>query len=245
MSFRKRNVVIGTPNTTSSSPVARQDKTLAPGVRPSPLDGRLTTSSGTSSLDQLLAGHNGLPLGTSLLIQEAGTTDFGGTLLRYFSAEGLAQGHHVHVLGYGETWWRELPGLDADDKASKSSRKDTAADDRMKIAWRYEALGNSSPRNIPSRGMSSRVAHDIIARWLTRSLQKPHHLQTPRVVKETSAFVTLSTSPSAWRTATFKGSFTPLSSTVHGLSQASRHSSASWPILRPRPIVRLQTPFTG
>ena len=154
MSFRKRNVVIGTPSATSNPPVARHEKTLAPGVRPSPLDGRLTTSSGTASLDQLVAGHNGLPLGTSLLIQEAGTTDFGGTLLRYFAAEGLVQGHHVHMLGYGDTWRRELPGLDTGDKSSKAGTKEKTPDDRMKIAWRYESLGNSASRNTPSRGIS-------------------------------------------------------------------------------------------
>jgi elongator complex protein 4 len=119
------------------------------------LDGRPTTSTGTSSLDQLLAGHNGFPLGTSLLIQEAGTTDFGGTLLRYFAAEGLVQGHHVHLLGYGDAWRRELPGLDTGGKTSKTGRKETAVDDKMKIAWRYEALGNSSSRTTPSRGTSS------------------------------------------------------------------------------------------
>ncbi|KFH42320.1 Elongator complex protein-like protein [Hapsidospora chrysogenum ATCC 11550] len=152
MSFRKRNVVIGTPSTAASSLPARQDKTLAPGVRPSPLDGRPTTSTGTPSLDQLLAGHNGFPLGTSLLIQEAGATDFGGTLLRYFAAEGLVQGHHVHLLGYGDAWRRELPGLDTGGKTSRMARKETAADDKMKIAWRYEALGNASSRTTPSRG---------------------------------------------------------------------------------------------
>lgn len=179
MSFRKRNVVIGSPSATATSPPARQDKTLAPGVRPSPLDGRPTTSTGTSSLDQLLAGHNGLPLGTSLLIQEAGTTDFGGTLLRYFAAEGLVQGHHVHLLGYGDAWRRELPGLDTGGKTSKMARKETAADDKMKIAWRYEALGNSSPRTTPSRGTSSITAAVHYGTKVHSHMlmpQKPHHL---------------------------------------------------------------------
>lgn len=156
MSFRKRNVVIGTPSSSNSNPsITRQEKTLAPGVRPSPLDGRLTTSTGTSSLDQLLAGHAGLPLGTSLLVEEAGTTDFGGTLLRYYAAEGLVQGHDVHLLGHGDAWRRELPGLDTGEKSSRSAKKESASDDKMKIAWRYETLGNTSTRNAPSRGKSS------------------------------------------------------------------------------------------
>ena len=152
MSFRKRNVVLGTPSTTIGAPVARPDKTLSPGLRPSPLDGRLTTSTGTSSLDQLLAGHAGIPLGTSLLVEETGTTDFGGTLLRYYAAEGLVQGHQVHLLGFGEGWRRELPGLGTGDRSSKSSRKESSSDEKMKIAWRYETLGNTSSRHAPDRG---------------------------------------------------------------------------------------------
>ncbi|CAM1511083.1 Fc.00g085960.m01.CDS01 [Cosmosporella sp. VM-42] len=150
MSFRKRNMVIASSGT---SLVVRQEKSLAPGTRPSPLDGRLTTSTGTQSLDQLLAGHAGIPVGNSLLIEENGTTDFGGILLRYFAAEGLVQGHHVHLLGFGDSWRRELPGLRGSG-SSKSSKTETAADDKMKIAWRYETLGN---RNTPSRDPQASV----------------------------------------------------------------------------------------
>jgi elongator complex protein 4 len=158
MSFRKRNVVLGSPNPrTPTSPSTttpqRQEKALSPGVRPSPLDGRPTTSTGTSSLDQLLAGHSGLPLGTSLLIEEAGTTDFGGTVLRYYAAEGLVQGHQVHLLGYGDSWRRDLPGLDLSGGSRSKSSKAAASDDKMKIAWRYETLGNTSSRSPSSQGM--------------------------------------------------------------------------------------------
>ncbi|KAF5022647.1 hypothetical protein F66182_5290 [Fusarium sp. NRRL 66182] len=146
MSFRKRNVVIGAAG--SSSPTTRQEKSLAPGTRPSPLDGRLTTSTGTQSLDQLLSGHAGMPMGTSLLIEEAGTTDFGGVLLRYYAAEGLVQGHHVHLLGFGDAWRRELPGLGNPDGSRKGSKSTTSSDDKMKIAWRYETLGQ---RSVPVR----------------------------------------------------------------------------------------------
>lgn len=151
MSFRKRNVVIGAPGASSSIP--RQEKSLAPGTRPSPLDGRLTTSTGTQSLDQLLSGHAGMPMGTSLLIEETGTTDFGGVLLRYYAAEGLVQGHQVHLLGFGDAWRRELPGL-GNPESSKKTKSTASSEDKMKIAWRYETLGQ---RNIPARGI---VPHD-------------------------------------------------------------------------------------
>jgi elongator complex protein 4 len=104
------------------------------------LDGRLTTSTGTRSLDALLAGHAGLALGTSMLVEESGTTDFGGALLRYYAAEGVVQGHSVHVLGINEAWGRELPGLSgAESSAKKEETRGT--EERMKIAWRYERLG--------------------------------------------------------------------------------------------------------
>lgn len=116
------------------------NKAPVPGVRPSPLDGRLTTSTGTRSLDSLLAGHAGFVLGTSLLVEESGTTDFGGALLRYYASEGIVQGHYVHILGMNEAWGRELPGFSGEGSSTKSEEK-RASEDKMKIAWRYERLG--------------------------------------------------------------------------------------------------------
>ena len=147
MSFRKRNTVISTSSSgQASTPEPNVEKQLLPGLRPSPLDGRLTTSTGTSSLDHLLAGHVGLPLGTSLLVEEQGTTDFSGALLRYYAAEALVQGHHVHVLGFSESWAYELPAVAAPGKAPKTASSPTprSSEEKMKIAWRYEALGNKS-----------------------------------------------------------------------------------------------------
>lgn len=140
MSFRKRNIVVSSPGS-GGLPIRQAEKTEIPGVRPSPLDGRLTTSTGTRSLDTLLAGHAGLPLGTSMLIEESGTTDFSGALLRYFAAEGVTQGHVAHVLGVGDAWARELPGIQAQKKSSEKSTEQKIQGDKMKIAWRYERLG--------------------------------------------------------------------------------------------------------
>ncbi|KAI0456460.1 Elongator complex protein 4 [Xylaria acuta] len=140
MSLRKRNAVISSSG--SAKPAqTKTDTTPVPGVRPSPLDGRPTTSSGTASLDNLLAGHSGIPLGTSILIGEHGTTDFAGMLLRYYVAEGLVQGHQIHVLGLNEGWRAELPGLSADSKSY--SKTEASSEDKMKIAWRYESLGSA------------------------------------------------------------------------------------------------------
>ncbi|KAI5866462.1 PAXNEB protein-domain-containing protein [Durotheca rogersii] len=137
-----------TSASSSSQPAQPRTESLpAPGVRPSPVDGRLTTSTGTASLDGLLAGHAGLPLGTSLLIGEHGTTDFAGVLLRYYAAEGMVQGHQVHVLGPYDSWRHELPGLSIQEK-SESGQSEAPSNDKMKIAWRYESLTSAgAPRD--------------------------------------------------------------------------------------------------
>ena len=144
MSFRKRNVGLS-PGLSRGTDVTQlpASKSVAlplPGLRPSPLDGRATTSTGTPTLDALLAGHAGLPMGTSVLIEESGTTDYAGALLRYYAAEGLVQGQQVHVLGVPEQWGRELPGLVA---STGKDDKENIKTEKMKIAWRYEGLVQS------------------------------------------------------------------------------------------------------
>lgn len=143
MSFRKRNVVLqqGTIGNDSAAQPSHS------GQRPSPLTGHATTSTGTLSLDNLLGGHNGLVLGSSVLIEENGTTDFAGSLLRFFATQGLVHGHTVHVVGAGEQWVKSLPGVVGPaDKSAESKPLATAGrtkvdQEKMKIAWRYERLG--------------------------------------------------------------------------------------------------------
>jgi len=145
MAFRKRNVALSrapagedVPNESPPLPSTNPAPT-PPGVRPSPIDGRPTTSTGTPSLDGVLAGHAGLALGHSILISESGTTDYAGALLRFYAAEGVVQGHKVHVVGMGEVWGRELPGISEDKHDKRKEGKERA--EKMKIAWRYEGLG--------------------------------------------------------------------------------------------------------
>jgi hypothetical protein len=145
MAFRKRNVALSRAPAgedalnAPSSPIIAQPAPTPPGVRPSPIDGRPTTSTGTPSLDGILAGHAGLALGHSILIGESGTTDYAGALLRFYAAEGVVQGHKVHVVGMGEVWGRELPGISEDKSDKRKEGKERA--EKMKIAWRYEGLG--------------------------------------------------------------------------------------------------------
>ncbi|EAT83833.2 hypothetical protein SNOG_08665 [Parastagonospora nodorum SN15] len=156
MAFRKRNVALARAPAGSdatdvpSSPTSTSPAATIPGVRPSPIDGRPTTSTGTPSLDSILAGHAGLPLGNSILIEESGTTDYAGALLRFYAAEGVVQGHKVHVVGMGEMWGRELPGITEDRGDRRKESKERA--EKMKIAWRYEGLGQFESSRAQSAG---------------------------------------------------------------------------------------------
>ncbi|KAL9596752.1 MAG: hypothetical protein Q9219_005577 [cf. Caloplaca sp. 3 TL-2023] len=155
MSFQKRKVTLSSPSSSIQRSHSDASSIPAPGVRASPLDGRLTTSTGTSSLDDLL-GHSGFALGNSLLLEENGTTEFSTTLLRYFAAEGVVQGHKVHIVGAGETWIRELPDVSTPTggHTESSSVPAASAAERMKIAWRYERLGEFGTGLSRARGLT-------------------------------------------------------------------------------------------
>lgn len=143
MAFRKRNIAVGRQASTSETQSGPATN-LPPGVKPSSLTSHPITSTGCASLDSLLGGHGGLAIGSSLFIEESGTTDFTGALLRFFAAEGICQGHVLHVVGVGEGWVRELPAVAEENPTER--RTTSPDDDRMKIAWRYEKLGQSAER---------------------------------------------------------------------------------------------------
>lgn len=142
MAFRKRNQVVQSCDSLEKDVKMAHDTSLLFQER------SLKTSTGTPSLDQILTSQSGLPLGSSLLFEETGTTDHSGKLLRYFAAEGLVQGHEIHSHGFGD-FLNHLPGL-VDKPKSKNFSDDTGSCDKMKIAWRYE---------IPSR--TSCLASDV------------------------------------------------------------------------------------
>ncbi|KAK3626868.1 Elongator subunit elp4 [Elasticomyces elasticus] len=156
MAFRKRNVPLGRGPSISADNSPQLEH--VPGIRPSPLTSQSVTSTGTPSLDDLLGGHSGLALGSSLLIEESGTTDFAGALLKFYAAEGICQGHIVHVIGVDTSWIRDLPGT-ADEKSSRRKAVSTDADEKMKIAWRYESLGQTGERGAFAPKRKSNVSY--------------------------------------------------------------------------------------
>lgn len=164
MSFRKRNVPVNrtvplatapsgdNASNTAPVPAALPKEPPNPAIRPSPLTSHLTTSTGTATLDKLLGLGAGLALGTSLLIEEDGSTDFASALVRAFAAEGVCQRQQVVVVA-PKGWASGLPGI-AEDKDARRRQKSEGGDegDKMKIAWRYEKLGNLSAAEMERRG---------------------------------------------------------------------------------------------
>lgn len=160
---------------------------LPKGVRPSPATGTPVTSSGCESLDTVLSGHGGIPLGSALLIGEIGTTDFAAVLLRYFAAEGLLQGHDLWIGGgLGYPWLTNLPApTDAVLEDDNSVKK---LEERMKIAWRYSSLGDfgtglrnqSRPAPITQDSQSDPYCHSYdLTKRLTLSSYKDQVVCSP------------------------------------------------------------------
>lgn len=99
-------------------------------------------------------------MGTSLLIEESGTTDFASVLLRNFAAQGIMHNRvtknavhcHVVVVGAPASWANDLPGeykgSTKDQKKNKivqdSSKVSVSnmAEKDLKIAWRYGVNSN-------------------------------------------------------------------------------------------------------
>ncbi|KAG7889502.1 hypothetical protein KL936_003076 [Ogataea polymorpha] len=140
----------GTPKRNSENALANHV-----GVKPSILTSQPCISTGSSDIDSVL-GHQGLPLGSSLLIEETGTTDFASTLTKLFLAQGIAHNRinpsqpntHDVLVGLDQNWAKGFPGI---YKGSKERKKEKVQQNEskvsvsnivnqnndLKIAWRY------------------------------------------------------------------------------------------------------------
>ena len=132
MSFRRYTP--SKPSSASQS-VPKPPEKLPSGVKPTSPP---VISTGTATLDPLLSPASGLPLSSTLLVEEDGTGNYSGVILRQYVAEGVVQGDKVWIGGVGDAWWRGIPALAKADKPSKSSTEPVNdLEEKMKIAWRY------------------------------------------------------------------------------------------------------------
>lgn len=156
------------PPTTANVPANPTNIFKHCGVRPSTQISIPTISTGSSNLDEIL-GHMGLPLGSVLLLEESGNTDFASVILRSYAAQGIIQSRvtekdmlndsKVITLGVDDSWGSEMPGIYmekkekkkmqiAEDKAKVTvgnlAHESAERTNKMKIAWRYANNANVS-----------------------------------------------------------------------------------------------------
>lgn len=190
------------PATTQRAPVDTKNILQHCGVRPSTQMSVPTISTGSSSLDDVL-GHTGLPLGSVLLIEESGNTEFANVILRSFAAIGVVQSRvsdksipnstSVICLGTDDSWSAELPGIymDKKEKAKVAIEKDKAkvtvgnlANDlgerksNMKIAWRYTNTATSGKEQGPDLSSKPFYTTSLDFKSRMRPLPSPTEIKT-------------------------------------------------------------------
>ena len=194
MSFRRY-----APQTTSpASPVTpRAAQQLPSGVKPASIP---TISTGTSTLDSLLSPAAGLPVSSCLLIEEDGTGNYSGVVLRQYVAEGVVQGDRIWVGGIGESWWRGVPALSKEDsskqKAVKSSTRGETGDveEKMRIAWRYGINDKPQSSSTDASTMTGTFCHSFD---ISQQMSLPHGNQlvfSPPPSKSANPYQSLLTS---------------------------------------------------
>jgi len=157
---------------TAPAPIASsfQRKTKAklpsiPGVSPSIYSQHLISSTGTPDLDGLLGG--GLPIGTVLLLQEDVSGNYAKLLLKYFLAEGVVHGHHLHVASLNNDPLSIVNSLPSFEMKTNTGENSKASDEQMKIAWRYQNLPKDGDRDAGSKhtfNLLKSIPSDVISK---------------------------------------------------------------------------------
>ena len=154
----------------------KPEATKHAGVKPSLLNTQSVTSSGCNDLDKILE-HQGIPLGSSILVEESGTTDFANVLSKVFVSQGIVHNRldpqisntHIILLTSNQHWTKELPGVfkgssrdikkqRVQENENKLSVQNLITGDShgarskdLKIAWRY-GLNDQNKAQTQSQG---------------------------------------------------------------------------------------------
>jgi len=120
--------------------------TVYPGTRASPASNiSIITSTGVASLDDILGG--GLPLSCLLLLAAPDVhSSYGELIQKYFTAQGLGDGHRVYIVGQDpDSFAKDIMWVSRSStqkSMSGDSDEEGKADlsQKVKIAWRYEKM---------------------------------------------------------------------------------------------------------
>lgn len=159
---------------TEPKKLVKEESFKHPGLKPSiALSNINCVSTGTKDIDTILI-HGGLPVNCSLLIEEDGSTDFSGVLLKRYVSQAIVQNrktnkvvNHCIVVGMENTFGNELPDIYAgnskerkkklvQEQEGKLSVSNINAGNELKIAWRYkkDPLSKSDDGSISSSSIN-------------------------------------------------------------------------------------------
>lgn len=165
-----------------SSPSSAAPAPYLPVIRPSTV---FTTtpciSLGSSDLDRVV-GHSGIPLGSVLLLEEDGNTDFCSRIVKCFLSEGVVQNriaeldnrqmNHCVAIGMPPNWSAEMPGLDMGSSRERKKKEVRSQQEQisvsnvntqndMKIAWRYGLNNNNKGGSSSAKEEASNFCHQF------------------------------------------------------------------------------------
>ncbi|GMM32866.1 Elongator subunit [Saccharomycopsis crataegensis] len=146
-----------TTATTESETIEDHTSQQNPSIKPSIITSQPTISTGTSDIDKLIL-HGGLPVGTSLLLEETGSTDYSSILLKFFAAQGIVHNRiedpnlknttncHVIVIGGGNvaSWVKELPGVYKGSRKELKKKKIRENESKLSV---QNIINNQEPAN--------------------------------------------------------------------------------------------------
>ena len=119
--------------------------TVYPGTRASSASNlSIITSTGVVSLDDILGG--GLPLSCLMLLAAPDVhSSYGELIQKYFTAQGLADGHRVYIVGQDpDSFVKDIMWFSRSTQKSMSRDSDEEGNaelsQKVKIAWRYEKM---------------------------------------------------------------------------------------------------------
>ena len=106
----------------------------------------IIVSTGVVSLDDILGG--GLPLSCLLLLAAPDVhSSYGELIQKYFTAQGLADGHRVYIVGQDpdsfakDIMWFPTSSTQKSSMSGDSDEGEKAElSQKVKIAWRYEKM---------------------------------------------------------------------------------------------------------
>ncbi|KAK7601061.1 hypothetical protein V9T40_008502 [Parthenolecanium corni] len=117
-------------------------------------------SLGLPSLDAILGG--GLPLGSSLLLEEDEFGTYATMVLKHYLAEGVVNDHPLSLAGQDIDTKKLVADLPSPliGNANQGSYNDDG--DQLRIAWRYQDLPSKLPSNAPVFGNTYNLGNSMM-----------------------------------------------------------------------------------